>query len=175
MKIGIISDSHDHLPNLRHALQELAGRGVQTVIHCGDLVAPFVTLELGRFAGQVHTVFGNNDGDRFLSLQLAREKCPNVTHHGEIGVLELSGQKLAFSHYREHSRGLAAAEGCQLAAFGHTHVFYEERTEAMLVVNPGELLGFKGRPSFCVYDTATSELEQVLFSTRPWPESGAWA
>lgn len=175
MRIGLISDSHDHLPNLRHALGELAARGVETVVHCGDLVAPFVTLELGRFPGQVHTVFGNNDADRFLSQQIARERAPGVTHHGEIAVLELGPIKLAATHYLEHSRGLAATAGCQVAAHGHTHVFDETRTDDLLLVNPGELLGFKGRPSYCIFDTASGELEHVAFTTRPWPEAGGWS
>jgi hypothetical protein len=172
MKIGIISDSHDHLPNLRHALEEILRRGAGAVIHCGDLVAPFVTLELGRFAGPVHTVFGNNDGDRFLSLKLAAETCPNVTHHGEVGVVELDGARIAFSHYEHHARGRARAQGCQVALHGHTHLQAMERDDGLLVLNPGELLGFKGRPSFCTYDTATGEVERVELEPQPWPPGG---
>ena len=50
MLVGVISDSHDNLPNLRQALAGLAERGVKTIFHCGDLISPFVTQELGEFA-----------------------------------------------------------------------------------------------------------------------------
>jgi hypothetical protein len=70
MKVGVISDSHDNLPNLRYALRALVEQGVGVLFHCGDLISPFVTRELGSFPGAVHVVFGNNDGDRFLTLKL---------------------------------------------------------------------------------------------------------
>lgn len=167
-KIGVISDSHDHLPNLRHALGQLMERGVQTVIHCGDLIAPFVTVELGRLQGlTIHTVFGNNDGDRFLHQRLAVE-APNVTHHGEAGTVELGGRRLAFSHYGEHALGLAGQRGCQAAFFGHTHQPHDERVGEVLLLNPGELLGMKGAPSFCIYDLEANEAERCAFVTQPW-------
>jgi putative phosphoesterase len=173
MKIGVISDSHDHLPNLRHALGHLEAAGVKTVIHCGDLIAPFVTLELGRFDGQVHTVFGNNDGDRLLAQRLADGQASNVTHHGEVGLVELGGQRLAFSHYEGHARGHALANDCQVALFGHTHLHQREQTGDLVLVNPGELLGMKGQPSFCIYDTESGQAERCTFATQPWPD-GPW-
>lgn len=169
MKIGVISDSHDHLPNLRYALTQLGQRGVKTVIHCGDMIAPFVSLELARFEGRVHTVFGNNDGDRFLTERVTRSQTDSVTHHGEIGTVELDGQTVAFAHYQAQAVGHALAAGCQVALFGHTHQFHQERQGELLVLNPGELLGMKGAPSFCIYDTATRQVERCAFAQQPWP------
>ena len=54
--------------------------------------------------------------------------------------------------------------------FGHTHEFSEERIGDVLVLNPGELLGMKGRPAYCVYDTATREFERTEFDHRSWAE-----
>jgi putative phosphoesterase len=168
--IGVISDSHDHLPNLRHALEQMIQRDVTTVIHCGDLIAPFVTVELATFdALQVHTVFGNNDGDRFLHAKLAAEAAPNVTHHGESGVLELEGHRLAFCHYEDGARGLARRRGCEAAFYGHTHLHCTERDDELLALNPGELLGMKVAPSFCLYDLQTKQAERCAFTTQPWP------
>jgi putative phosphoesterase len=173
MKIGIMSDSHDHLPNLRHALQSLESLNIHTVIHCGDLVAPFITLELGKFKGNVHTVFGNNDGDRFLSLRIAAESCPNVTHHGEGGVLHIDNHHLAFAHYEAHAMGLAEAHQCQAAFYGHTHQHAITYQGKFCVLNPGELLGLKESPSFCISHLSSGEVEYCPFDTQPWPRS-AW-
>jgi putative phosphoesterase len=147
MRIGLISDSHDHLPNLRHALRELTGRGVKTVFHCGDLISPFVTRELGHFDGEVHTVFGNNDA---------------------FGFVDLGGHTIGFTHYKEYARGFAASRQCDAAFFGHTHQFYEERIGDILVLNPGEILGLMGKPSFCIYDTETRDFEKIVFDQKPW-------
>lgn len=168
MKVGVISDSHDNLPNLRHALRELKEKGVFTLFHCGDLISPFVTRELGQFPGPVHAVFGNNDGDRFLSLKLGSQAAKNVTHYGEFGFVTVEGHKIGLTHYYEYAKGFAAAGLCDAAFFGHTHQFHEERVGGVLVLNPGELLGLLGRPSYCVYDTATREFERTVFAPQPW-------
>ncbi len=174
MQIGIISDSHDHLPNIRYAFTQLASLGIETVIHCGDLISPFVTVEMGRFKCQVHTVFGNNDGDRFLLQQIAQTRSPNVRHHGEIGMIELDGRRVVFSHYEEHARGFALAHDCPLALFGHTHLYKLERVDGVLLVNPGELLGMKGDPSYCILDIESLDVKRYSFPTQPWPVSAPW-
>jgi len=171
-QVGVISDSHDHLPNLCHALDQMIERGIETVIHCGDLIAPFVTVELAKFEVlSVHTVFGNNDGDRFLHAKLAAEAAPNVTHHGELGLVELEGHRLAFCHYEGGARGLALRRGCQAAFYGHTHLHHSGQRDGdeLLTLNPGELLGMKAAPSFCLYDLQSGEVERCAFETRPWP------
>ncbi len=169
MRVGVISDSHDNLPNLRYALSALTAEGVGAIFHCGDLISPFVTRELGLFQGPVHVVFGNNDGDRFLSLKLASQAAKNVTHYGEYGFITVQGHKIGLTHYQEYAKGFAAAGMCDAAFFGHTHVFHEERVGEVLVLNPGELLGLLGKPSFCIYDTDTRTAERTIFDPQPWP------
>ncbi|MBI3736072.1 metallophosphoesterase [Candidatus Sumerlaeota bacterium] len=168
MRIGVISDSHDHLPNLRFALARLAEQKIEIIFHCGDLISPFVTRELGKFPGAVHTVFGNNDADRFLAQKIAGKDAPNVTHHGEFGFVDCGGHRIGFTHYMEYARGFAASGQCDAAFFGHTHVHYSERANGRLVLNPGELLGLMGKPGFCVYDTQSREFERVEFPHEPW-------
>lgn len=168
MLIGVITDSHDHLPNLRHALAELQSRSAVMVIHCGDLISPFVTRELGKFPGPVHTVFGNNDGDRFLALKVGRDAAPNVTHHGEFGFVDAGGHKLGLTHYKEYAIGFAASAQCDAAFFGHSHQNHHEIVNGRLVLNPGELLGLLGKPAYCIYDTDSRSFERVEFDHQPW-------
>ncbi|GEM_PF-459625 len=166
--VGVISDSHDHLPNLRRALKELKAAGVTAIFHCGDLISPFVTRELGTAGLPVHTVFGNNDADRFLAEKVRSQQAGNVTHHGEFGFVEIDGHRIGLTHYKEYARGLAASGQCDAAFFGHTHQYYEERIGRALVLNPGELLGLMGPPSYCIYDTARRTVERVVFESQPW-------
>lgn len=42
---------------------------------------------------------------------------------------------------------------------GHTHERHEERLGETLWVNPGEVLGWKGRPSCALWDTAPNRVE----------------
>ena len=65
MKIAIISDSHEHWDNLRHAIN-LANKNCDVLLFSGDLMAPGNGLAaLKTFNGPVHMVFGNNDGDKY--------------------------------------------------------------------------------------------------------------
>ena len=48
MKIGIISDSHDHHENVLRAIEIFNDQGVEYVLHGGDIVSPFTAK---AFAG----------------------------------------------------------------------------------------------------------------------------
>ena len=169
MKVAVMSDSHDNLDKLKSALKMAADKGCAMVLHCGDLVAPFVVRTLGTFDGPVHAVFGNNDGDRYLAQKVAAADCPNVNLHGEFAYVDAGGKRLAMTHYGTYARGMAALaasesanreDACDAAFFGHTHEFFEARVGGRLVLNPGELLGLKGAPTFCVYDTESDTFEK---------------
>ena len=71
MKIAILSDSHDNIWKLAEAMPTLAS--ADAVIHCGDLVAPFMILRLiqGLKDIPLHLVWGNNDGAKGLIADVA--------------------------------------------------------------------------------------------------------
>ena len=48
MKLGVISDTHDQIWNLEKALQQL--KSIEVIIHCGDLVSPFMVRHLAEGA-----------------------------------------------------------------------------------------------------------------------------
>ena len=71
MKIGIISDSHDHIENIKRGIQILRKDEVELIIHLGDYVNP---NSVRAFEGTGLTViFGNNDGDKFRIINAFNE------------------------------------------------------------------------------------------------------
>ncbi len=64
MLIGVISDTHDHLTTIDRAIDLFDQRGVQAMIHPGDLVAPFAARRLLEYNGPIYVTYGNNDGER---------------------------------------------------------------------------------------------------------------
>ena len=40
MKIGLISDTHDNIQNIRRAVRKFNDKRVDLVIHAGDIVSP---------------------------------------------------------------------------------------------------------------------------------------
>jgi putative phosphoesterase len=166
MKIAVMSDSHDHLHALRAALRKAKKAGADAVIHCGDLVAPFVISELKTFEGPVHVVFGNNDGDVFLLGKLAAGS--NVTLHGGVATLELGGRKVLVVHDPAAAEAYAATGAYDAVFYGHIHLAGEKTVGKTLLLGAGELMGFKEKPSFAIYDTETNAAERISVAEE-WP------
>jgi predicted phosphodiesterase len=58
MLIGVFSDVHDHLDNLRKALEIFKEREVQGLIFCGDFCSPIpARLVAEEFEGDIHLEF----------------------------------------------------------------------------------------------------------------------
>jgi uncharacterized protein len=158
MKIGIISDSHDHIKNLRKAIEDLKNAGVGLVIHCGDFCAPFVLDELDTLGVGVHGVFGNVDGDKF-SMQKKAPALNNIVLHGELLEIDVEGVKIAANHYPAIADGLARSGKYDLVCYGHTHKRDLQTIGTSLLLNPGDIMGRFGNPSYAIFDTETREVE----------------
>ncbi|MBC7221997.1 metallophosphoesterase [Candidatus Bipolaricaulota bacterium] len=158
MLIGILSDTHDHLPLLRKALGMMKERGVELVLHAGDFVSPF-TAEPFREAGlRVIGVFGNNDGDKLYLRERFREV-------GEIFFppheFELGGRRVVLLHEPRALQALVESGKYDLLVYGHTHR-PEVRQGRTLVVNPGEAGGWlTGQPTAALVDLASLRAEII--------------
>jgi uncharacterized protein len=153
MRIAILSDIHDNIWKLEAALGRLGD--ADALICCGDLCAPFIVAQLAEgFAGPIHVVFGNNDGDRFNILRQAL-RYDRVTIHGELAELALGGTRFAVHHFDNVGRLIAATGVYDVVCYGHNHVFEVGRDGETLRINPGEIMGRFGTSTYVVYDTET--------------------
>lgn len=159
--IAIFSDSHDNLTALNAALAAARQAGAVALLHLGDLSAPFVVPELAKgFAGPIHVVFGNNDADGRL-LQVQASKQPNITLHGFYAELTLEGRSFALIHYPEPARRIAASGQLDVVCYGHNHEKHIEKVGDCWLINPGELLGIKGEPTFALYDSVAHSVRHI--------------
>ena len=160
MKIAIFSDTHDNIWKLERALGLMENADV--LIHCGDLCSPFVIKQLGKAAHgrPVHVVWGNNEGDIRLICQIA-EEYSNIQLHGELAELELDGLKLAVNHYPDIARSLANSVFYDLVCYGHDHTAYQGLIGDCILLNPGEIMGLKGKTTFAFVDTQSHQVEFV--------------
>ncbi|MFZ5774766.1 MAG: YfcE family phosphodiesterase [Thermodesulfobacteriota bacterium] len=161
MRIAILSDTHDHIGNLRAAIRYCNAYSVSMLIHCGDLISPFMLDELAKFSGAVHLIYGNNVGDQHLISQSCGSRYPTITHHGTLGAVEAGGRKFAFTHYPQLARGIACQGMFDVVCCGHNHRYHVEKVGECLMVNPGELLGKDSQPGFCILHCDTLEVERV--------------
>jgi putative phosphoesterase len=158
MRIAILSDVHDNIWKLETLM---AGLEADALIFCGDFCAPFTLAQIAEaFAGPVHVVFGNNDGDQFFLSQVA-SKFAHVTLHGDFAELEFEGRRVAVTHYPQIGKALAQGGFYDLVCHGHSHERLVEVTGETLRVNPGEVMGRFGLSTFAMYDAATAEVEII--------------
>lgn len=61
MRIGIISDTHDNIAATERATEIFREEGIETVIYCGDFIAPLVIPYFDELS--LHGVLGNNSGE----------------------------------------------------------------------------------------------------------------
>lgn len=153
MRIVVCSDIHDNIWKLESAIPMMAG--AKELIFCGDFCAPFTLAQLAEgFRGKIHVVFGNNDGDVRLLMQIS-EKARNVVVYGQTANLRLGGLRIGVNHYPDLARHMSLSNNFDVVCYGHDHLLHEEQVNNTLLMNPGEIMGRFGRSTFMVLDTDT--------------------
>lgn len=149
MKIGVISDIHDHLDNLKKAIDIFNKRNVNWVIFCGDLSSPFVIDYFGRLKAPVKAVFGNNEGDKANILKRVKDSRLNFEYALKQGLmwdLKLGQKRIAVFHGHQQEITDALINGglFNIVLSGHTHRFHLKKVKDTLWVNPGTVAGWAG-------------------------------
>jgi len=166
MKIGICSDSHDHMPHLEKAMLEFAKRGAEAVIHAGDFVAPF-TVDALKLAGcPIYSVYGNCDGERRgLERRMSEvEGELNLEPH----IYELGGKRFVVMHHPEWVNAFAREELADVVVHGHTHELRIEKRDKTWIINPGEVYGRLSQgPSVVWFDTEIGEPQVIWLRDLP--------
>lgn len=154
MKIGIISDTHDHRNYVRKSMEIFSNEGCSWIFHAGDYVAPFIIEDIKKFKFSFIGVFGNNDGEK--------EGLTNVV--SGFGQIEnppysfiLNDKKFLLMH-----KPLKLDEKIgeyQIIIYGHTHKRLVERRGDSLIINPGEACGWLfNQPSIAILDMENEEV-----------------
>ena len=161
MKLVVCSDIHDNIWVLKEALKHMPECDA-ALLFCGDFCAPFTLVQLAEgFAGPIHVIWGNNDGDKWLLTQLAA-RFPHVELHGELAELELDGRRILANHYPTIARPLASSGQADIVCYGHDHIAFEEVLDnGTLLLNPGELMGRFGKSTYAMVELDTLALTWV--------------
>ncbi|WP_296271149.1 metallophosphoesterase family protein [Pseudomonas sp. UBA6323] len=120
MQIGLIADTHGLLrPEALAAL-----RGVDHLIHAGDIGGPHILAELERIA-PLSVVRGNNDQDDWAD---------GIAEHL---TLSFGAIRLYVLHDLKQLAIDPRAEGIDVVIAGHSHKPLQEERDGVLFLNPG--------------------------------------
>lgn len=162
MRLGLISDTHNHLENISKALDIFRQKRIETLIHCGDLTSNEIALRLVEF--RVICTFGNGD----IETGKIKETLEYYSHEnfGDISYQgELAGRKIAVTHGHISGMVKQMAESGEFdyVFYGHSHRHKEKLIGATRLINPGALGGLTVEPRSCaVLDLETGELNFYL-------------
>jgi hypothetical protein len=161
MRIGVVSDTHNHLVNVARIVELFHAAGVERVVHTGDITQPKTLVALSALRVPLCGVYGNNDLER-EGLEAAA---------AELGFdlrdppfeLTLASRRIVVVHDpRELERVPHGAH--DVALHGHVHRHVLDRRGETLVFNPGECAGhLVGHNAVGVVDLATLETEVLRF------------
>jgi len=133
MRIGVISDTHipDRAKNIPQKILE-DFKGVDMVIHAGDLVDLSVLDDLRTVCPNVKAVWGNMDPYQVRKRLQEKE------------VIEIANYKIAIIHGYGHPHKLMdlmaeifKKDNVNLIIFGHSHSPLNEKRGDVLYFNPG--------------------------------------
>ena len=161
MRIGVVSDTHNRLPNVARIVELLNEAAVGCVIHTGDITQAKTLEVLARLDAPLVGVYGNNDAGERHALEIAATRF-DIRLSDPPYEIHLAERRILVVH---DPRALdRALDGHDVALHGHTHRHALERRDASLVFNPGECAGhLPGHNAVGVVDLVTLEAELLRF------------
>ena len=122
---------------------------------------PSATPSQNGFPGRIYLVKGNNDGDPLAVSRTIPQECPQVKEFGGFIIVDFDEFRVAMTHYPENARAHAMAGDFDMVFYGHTHDFSEKMVGETLLLNPGDVMGLKDDPSFCLVESDTKKVQRL--------------
>jgi putative phosphoesterase len=163
MKIGVVSDTHNNIANVKKIISIFNDEFVDYVIHTGDItnkktLEQFSTLR-ARFLG----VLGNNDREELGLLERSEELGFQFVY--PPSTIRLENRQIAIFHEPELIENyIKKNSSVDLVLHGHTHRYREEEFNGVKIFNPGESAGFmEGKNAVGLVDLNSLHTRRIFF------------
>ena len=139
MNIGVISDTHDDINNVKKAIKIFNNDNVEYVFHAGDYVFPGIVLEFGNLNKNIKFlgVLGNNDGEK---MGLAKNfQIIGGDIKWDFGEIILDDLSIGIYHGTniELTNSLILSNLYDVFIYGHTHIKDNRIIGKTQLLNPG--------------------------------------
>lgn len=170
MKAAIISDTHDNTPAIAWMINYLHEKNISLAFHAGDIVNPGnIALFEKTFNGELHFVFGNNDGEHGRILRNISQS-EKVFCYFEAMDAVFHDRRIFMNHFSEISELVAQNNLFDIVIGGHDHKYRVKKFGKTVFVNPGStsktdfILGrsSKDESSFVVIDLVSLETQRIM-------------
>ena len=158
MKIVVVSDSHGNYRNFISVLRK--HKDADCIIHAGDGESDVGELEMYENA-------------LFKKLIFVGGNCDIHGIHERTRIAELGGIRIFIAHGDAYDvktdktviARKAAAENCQAAVFGHSHIRYCAVVDGVFLLNPGscDMQADNTPPSYAVMTVEDGRISAEIF------------
>ncbi|MEX0941970.1 MAG: YfcE family phosphodiesterase [Pseudomonadales bacterium] len=139
MRIGVVSDTHNNLKNVRRIVELFNQTAVERVVHTGDITQAKTVAAFAELSAPLYGVFGNNDQGELADL--SRMVAALGFHFVQPPLaLEWAQRRIVVVHDPLELASVDPGE-YDLILHGHTHLETIEYNAARLTFNPGESAG----------------------------------
>ena len=163
MLVGVVSDTHNNIKNIKKIIFLFNEKQVDLVIHTGDISKAETLRVFSELDAPLVGVFGNNDRIE----EGLEEVCIEYDFNFQEPPLSinLQGKKIVVFHepdlivdyLKEH-------QDIDLILHGHTHRYREERINKTIYFNPGESAGLmEGKSALGIVNLNSLEIRRIFF------------
>ena len=159
MLIGIISDSHDNIDNIKKAVKIFQNKKTDLVLHLGDYINPGAVKVLEGL--KIIGIFGNNDGDKFRLINAFNQIKGEIK--GDFYEFEQDNLKIALYHGTESQikDALINCNKYDVVLYGHTHIKENKIVGKTLIINPGTSHGFGNEATIATFNSKNKKVEFI--------------
>lgn len=163
MLVGVVSDTHNNINNIKSIVELFNENNVETVVHTGDITNARSLEMFSELKCPLIGVFGNNDHSEEGLLDVCNKykfdfRKPPLS-------LTLNERKIVIFHEPDLIKKYLEQENdVEIVLFGHTHRFVKEKIDDIILFNPGESAGMiQGKNSIGLIDLDTLEIRRIFF------------
>ena len=163
MILGVVSDTHNHIANVKEIIRIFNSRYVDLVIHTGDISQSKTLEKFSRLNCTLYGVYGNNDMDEKGLEETASAN--GFKFQLPPFYFEYAGRKIAVMHDPINlEEVIDRYKALDLIIHGHTHRYRYEIINGVVVFNPGECAGImKGKNAIGIVNLKTLSFERIFF------------
>ncbi len=159
MKIGIISDTHDRVSEIRKAINIFKELDAELIIHLGDYVAPFTAKPFVDSKINFLGIFGNNDGEKF---GLIKAFSPVGKIYNPPYETTIDNKIFLLLHDPVTLEAYIKSQKYDYILYGHLHKKHKEVSGKTRILNPGETCGIISGVSSIAYIDTVKDIIEII-------------
>ena len=163
MLVGVVSDTHNNIRNIKKIICLFNDEQVDLVIHTGDISKAKTLKIFSDLNAPLVGVFGNNDRIE----EGLKEVCVECNFNFQEPPLSitLQGKKIAIFHEPDLIENyIEKNKDINLVLYGHTHIYKEETIDKTVYFNPGESAGsIDGKSALGIVNLNNLEIRRIFF------------